>query len=195
MNPESRPSRHHCQERLQLLTSLENHEVPWAEELDLPKLQLESWSLIDQPARIHEHSPGAGPDCCIDQAFGSHQYLEQVARGRDGPHEEEALPGKTVDPEIGSQVLLQEGKSNRGWRTDGRLADISIYDGRRELVSLNQLPCGNTDPGGLAAVRRPKHHGDARIAGKGLTSLYPAVWERRQKCGDGTIHSRRFLTC
>lgn len=194
MNPESRPSRHHCQERLQLLTPLESHEVSWVKELNLPKLQLESWSLIDQSGRINEHSTGTGPDCCIDQASGSHQYLEQVARRRDGPHEEEAMTGKTVDPEIGGQVLLQEGKGNRGWRTDGRLANISIDDSDRKLASLSQQPCRSTDPRGLAAVRRPKHHGDARIAGKGLTSLNPAVWERRQKCGDGTIHSRRFLT-
>jgi hypothetical protein len=150
--------------------------MSWAKELDLPKLQLESWSLIDQPGRINEHRAGTSPDCCIDQPFGPDQYLEQVARRRDGPHEEEAMAGKTIDPEIRGQVLSQEGKGNRSWRTDGRLADISINDGYRKLASLNQLPRSGTHPRGLATVRRPDHHGDAGIAGDGLTNVYPTVW-------------------
>ena len=73
MNPESRPSRHHRQERLQLSAPLKGHEVPWGKKFDLPKLQLEPRSLIDQPGRIHEHGAGTGPDRCIDQPFGSDQ--------------------------------------------------------------------------------------------------------------------------
>jgi hypothetical protein len=80
---------------------LKSNEVSWPKELDLPKLQLEPWSLIDQPSRINEYRAGTGPDCCIDQSFGPDQYLEQVAWWRDGPYEEEAMVGKTVDPEMG----------------------------------------------------------------------------------------------
>jgi hypothetical protein len=62
---------------------LKSNEVSWPKELDLSKLQLEPWTLIDQPGRINEYRAGTGPDGSIDQASGSHQYLEKVTWRRD----------------------------------------------------------------------------------------------------------------